>query len=295
MDKVRAATGFKGSRAEFYTYLRGDPRFAPASAEAMHQAFIDIEAKILAAVPRDFSRVPKSKIEINPVPEYKQKTEAAGSYLPGAPDGSRPGVFYYNAYDLASRYTWGYETLFLHEGIPGHHFQLSLAQENTALPAFQRFGGNTAYVEGWALYAESLGPELGMFTDPYQLFGHLNDEILRAMRLVVDTGIHAQGWTRDAAIGYMLENSAMSRTDAAAEVDRYIANPGQALAYKVGQLTIQRLRGSAQQQLGASFNVREFHAQVLNAGALPMAVLEKKINDWLAAKKSGAPRAQAPP
>jgi uncharacterized protein (DUF885 family) len=280
MEKVRAATGFKGSRAEFYSYLRGDPRFAPASAEAMHQAFVDIEARILAAVPKDFSLVPKSTIEIKPVPAYKEKTDAAGS---------RPGIFYYNAYDLASRYTWGYETLFLHEGIPGHHFQISLAQENTALPAFQRFGGNTAYVEGWALYAESLGAELGMYTDPYQLFGHLNDEILRAMRLVVDTGIHAQGWTREAAIAYMLDNSAMSRTDATAEVERYIANPGQALAYKVGQLTIQRLRNAAQEQLGASFDVREFHAQVLDAGALPMAVLEKKIDDWIAAKKSGAP------
>jgi uncharacterized protein (DUF885 family) len=290
MEKVRTATGFNGSRAEFYTYLRSDPKFAPASAEAMHQAFVGIEGRILAAVPKDFSLVPKSTIEIKPVPEYREKTDSAGSYMEGAPDGSRPGIFFYNAYDLASRYTWGYETLFLHEGVPGHHFQISLAQENTALPAFQRFGGNTAYVEGWALYAESLGAELGMYTDPYQLFGHLNDEILRAMRLVVDTGIHAQGWTREAAITYMLDNSAMSRTDATAEVERYIANPGQALAYKVGQLTIQRLRNSAQEQLGLSFDVRQFHAQVLDAGALPMAVLEKKINDWIALKKSGALR-----
>lgn len=290
MEKVRTATGFTGSRAEFYSYLRSDPKFAPASAEAMRQAFVDIEGRILAAVPKDFSLVPKSAIEIKPVPEYREKTDSAGSYMEGAPDGSRPGVFFYNAYDLASRYTWGYETLFLHEGVPGHHFQISLAQENTALPAFQRFGGNTAYVEGWALYAESLGAELGMYTDPYQLFGHLNDEILRAMRLVVDTGIHAQGWTREAAITYMLDNSAMSRTDATAEVERYIANPGQALAYKIGQLTIQRLRNAAQEQLGPSFDVRQFHAQVLDAGALPMAVLEKKINDWIALKKSGAQR-----
>jgi uncharacterized protein (DUF885 family) len=290
MDKVRSTTGFKGSRAEFYAYLRSDPKFAPASGEAMHQAFLDIEARILAAVPKDFSLVPKSKLEIKPTPPYREKTDAAGSYIQGAPDGSRPGIFYYNAYDLASRYTWGYETLFLHEGIPGHHFQISLAQENTALPAFQRFGGNTAYVEGWALYAESLGSELGMYKDPYQLFGHLNDELLRAMRLTVDTGIHAQGWTRDAAIAYMLDNSAMSRTEATAEVERYIANPGQALAYKVGQLTIQRLRNSAQEQLGASFDVRQFHAQVLDSGALPMAVLEKKLNDWVALKKSGGAR-----
>ncbi len=290
MDKVRTATGFKGSRDEFAAFLRSDPRFAPKSAEDMHQAFVDIEAKILAAVPKDFSLVPKSQLEIRPVPAYKEKTEAAGSYEEGAPDGSRPGVFYYDTYDLPARYTWGFETLFLHEGIPGHHFQISLAQENTQLPAFQRFGGNTAYVEGWALYAESLGAELGMYTDPYQLFGHLNDEILRAMRLVVDTGIHAQGWSRDAAIAYMLENSAMGRTDATAEVERYIADPGQALAYKVGQLTIRRLRSGAEVDLGKSFDVREFHAQVLDSGALPMAVLEQKIHDWVAGKKPGAPR-----
>ena len=289
MDQVRTATGFKGSRDEFAAFLRSDARFAPKSADEMHQAFVDIEAKVLAAVPRDFSLVPKSKLEIRPVPAYKEKTEAAGSYEQGAPDGSRPGVFYYDTYDLPSRFNWGFETLFLHEGIPGHHFQISLAQENTQLPAFQRFGGNTAYVEGWALYAESLGAELGMYTDPYQLFGHLNDEILRAMRLVVDTGIHAQGWSRDAAIAYMLQNSAMGRTDATAEVERYIADPAQALAYKVGQLTIRRLRTSAEFDLGKNFDVRDFHAQVLDSGALPMAVLEQKIHAWVASKKAGAP------
>jgi uncharacterized protein (DUF885 family) len=226
-------------------------------------------------------------LEIRPVPAYKEKTEAGGSYLPGTPDGARPGVFYYNSYDLPSRYTWEFETLFLHEGIPGHHFQLSLAQENASLPAFQRFGGNTAYVEGWALYSESLGIELGMFTDPYQMYGHLDDEILRAMRLVVDTGIHAQGWGRDQAIAYMLDNSALSRVDATSEVERYIANPSQALAYKIGQLTIRRLRTKAEQALGANFDVRAFHAQVLMSGALPMAVLEKKIDDWIAAVEAG--------
>ena len=202
-----------------------------------------------------------------------------------APHGSRPGIFFYNAYDLPSRYTWGYETLFLHEGRPGHHFQISLAQENTGLPAFQRFGGNTAYVEGWALYSESLGYELGFYTDPYQNYGHLNDEILRAMRLVVDTGIHSMGWTRDQSIKYMLDNSAMSPTDATAEVERYIAIPSQAVAYKVGSLTIQRLRDEAKAQLGPKFDIRQFHAQVLNSGALPLQILEQKIHDWIAAKK----------
>jgi uncharacterized protein (DUF885 family) len=177
------------------------------------------------------------------------------------------------------------ETLYLHEAVPGHHFQIALAQENAELPAFMRFGGVTAYSEGWGLYAESLWDELGMETDPYQRFGGLDDEMLRAMRLVVDTGIHAKGWTRDQAIAYMLANSGMGRTDATAEVERYIAIPGQALAYKVGALTIQRLKKKAMDELGPRFDPREFHAQVLMTGALPMAVLEKKIDDWIAATK----------
>lgn len=285
MDQVRTTVGFKGDAKAFATFMRTDPRFAPASREAMRDAFVTIDKKILAAIPRDFALVPQLPLEIRAVPAYKEKTEAAGSYMPGTPDGSRAGVFYYDAYDLPTRFTWGFETLFLHEGIPGHHYQISLAQENTTLPAFQRFGGNTAYVEGWALYAESLGTELGLFTDPYQLYGHLNDEILRAMRLVVDTGIHDLKWSRDAAIAYMLDNSAMGRTDATAEVERYIAIPSQALAYKVGQLTIQRQRTKAEKQLGPKFDIRAFHAQVLNSGALPMAVLETKVDDWISATR----------
>ena len=177
-------------------------------------------------------------------------------------------------------------TLFLHEGEPGHHFQISLAQENDKLPAFMRFGGNTAYVEGWALYAETLGYPMGLYADPYARFGTLNDEMLRAMRLVVDTGIHNLGWTREQAIDYMLSHSGMSKTDATAEVERYIAIPGQALAYKIGALTIQRLKAKAMKELGPKFDPREFHAQVLMTGALPMEVLEKKIDTWIAAKKA---------
>jgi uncharacterized protein (DUF885 family) len=281
MEKVKNTVAFKGTLKEFANFLRTDPRFAPTSADAMRDAFLAIDQRVLAAIPREFKKVPKSSLEIRAIPAYKEKTEAAAYYTGGTPDGSRPGVFSYNTYDLKARFTWGFETLFLHEGIPGHHFQISLAEENTSLPAFQRFGGNTAFAEGWALYSESLGTELGMFTDPYQLFGHLDDEILRAMRLVVDTGIHNEGWTRDAAIAYMLDNSAMSPTEAASEVERYIANPGQALAYKVGELTIRRLRNKAQVKLGAKFDLRDFHAQVLMSGALPMAVLEKKISNWI--------------
>ncbi len=176
-------------------------------------------------------------------------------------------------------------TLYLHEGSPGHHFQISLAQENDALPPFMRFGGNTAYVEGWALYSETLGYDMGFYKDPVQRFGTLSDEMLRAMRLVVDTGLHSKNWTRDQSIQYMMSHSDMGKTDATAEVERYIAIPSQALAYKLGALTIQRLRKKAQEQLGDRFDIREFHAQVLMTGALPLPVLEKKIDRWIASKK----------
>lgn len=285
METVKAQTGFKGSLAEFFIFMRTDKKFQPTSRDAMRDEFMAIDKRVLATVGRDFSTIPKSPLEVRPEPAYKEKTSAGGEYSSGTPDGSRPGIFYYNAYDLPSRTTWGYETLFLHEGIPGHHFQISLAQENTSLPAFQRFGGNTAFVEGWALYAESLGKELGMLSDPYQYYGRLNDEILRAMRLVVDTGIHSKGWGRDKAIKYMLDNSALGVTDSTAEVERYIAIPSQALAYKVGQLTIRRLRTKAEAALGPKFDIRGFHAQVLMSGALPMAVLETKIDNWIEAEK----------
>ena len=287
MTKVKNQVGFKGSLAQFFVFMRTSPKFRPASAKAVKDEFFAIEKRVNVRIPELFSTVPKSPLDIRPVPSYKEKTDAAGSYQQGTPDGSRPGVFFYNTYDLPSRSTFGAETLFLHEGIPGHHFQISLSQEKESLPPFQRYGGNTAYVEGWALYAESLGTELGMFTDPYQMYGHLDDEMLRAMRLVVDTGLHSKGWSRDQSIKYMLDNSAMGKTDATAEVERYIAIPSQALAYKVGQLTIRRLRTKAEAELGPRFDVRGFHEQVLMSGALPMAVLESKIDAWIAAKKAG--------
>ena len=283
METQKQAVGFKGTLAAFFTVLRTDPRFQPKSAEELKQGYYAIEKRVYARIPEQFSLTPKNVLEIRAVPAFKEKTEAGGSYQGGTPDGSRRGIFYYNTYDLPSRYTWEMETLFLHEGVPGHHFQISLAQENTALPAFMRFGGNTAYVEGWALYSESLWKDLGMETDPYQRMGGLNDEMLRAMRLVVDSGIHAKGWSRDRAIDYMLANSPMARTDATAEVERYIAIPGQALAYKIGQLTIARTKAKAKAALGARFDPRDFHAQVLDTGSLPMPVLEKKIDAWIAA------------
>jgi uncharacterized protein (DUF885 family) len=285
MEAVKARTGFKGTLAQFFDYLRTDPRFAASSKESLREGYEAIARKVDARIGEQFSTIPRSPLEIRAVEPFREKTEAGGSYQQGTPDGSRPGIFYYNAYDLPSRRVWGMETLYLHEGRPGHHFQISLAQENEALPAFMRFGGNTAFVEGWALYAETLWDELGLETDPYQRFGGLNDEMLRAMRLVVDTGIHSKGWSREQAIDYMLANSGMSRTEVVAEVERYIAIPGQALAYKVGALTIQRLRAKAQAALGKRFDPRAFHAQVLMTGSLPMAVLEKKIDDWIKATK----------
>ncbi|MES2288966.1 MAG: DUF885 domain-containing protein [Pseudomonadota bacterium] len=283
MEDIKTKTGFKGTLPEFFEYIRTDPKFKFASREAMREEFLTIGKKVDLRVREQFSTIPKSPLEIRPVPEYREKTDAGGSYQQGTPDGSRPGVFFYNAYDLPSRSLPESETLYLHEAVPGHHFQISLAQENTALPSFMRFGGNTAFAEGWGLYAETLWPELGMETDPYQRFGGLNDEMLRAMRLVVDSGIHAKGWTRDQSIDYMLKNSGMSRTDATAEVERYIAIPGQALAYKIGQLTISRLKAKAQAALAAKFDPRKFHAQVLMTGALPMTVLEAKIDAWIKA------------
>jgi uncharacterized protein (DUF885 family) len=285
MEGIRTQVGFKGTLAQFFEHLRTDPKFKPASREALRDGFYAIGRRVDAHIREQFSTIPKSPLEIREVEPFREKTAAGGSYQGGTPDGSRPGIFYYNAYDLPSRRVWGMETLYLHEGSPGHHFQISLAQENEALPAFMRFGGNTAYVEGWALYAETLWDELGMETDPYQRFGGLNDEMLRAMRLVVDSGLHAKGWGRDQAIDYMLANSGMSRTEATAEVERYIAIPSQALAYKIGALTILRLKAKAQRELGARFDPREFHAQILMTGSLPMAVLEKKIDDWIASTK----------
>jgi uncharacterized protein (DUF885 family) len=285
METIKKEVGFTGTLPEFFEHLRTDPKFKPKSREDLTQGYYDIGKKVDAVIGDQFKYLPKAPLEIRPYEEYREKFEAGGSYQSGTPDGSRPGIFYFNAYDLPSRTTPGMTTLYLHEGAPGHHFQISIAQENETLPAFMRFGGNTAYVEGWALYSETLGFDMGLYGDPYQRFGTLSDEMLRAMRLVVDTGLHSKGWTREQAIEYMLANSDMGKTDATAEVERYIAIPSQALAYKLGALTIQRLKAKAKTALGDKFDVREFHNQVLNTGALPLTVLEKKIDDWIAATR----------
>ncbi len=286
MEAVKTQVGFKGTLAQFFEHLRTAPQFKPKSREALTQGYYDIGKIVDTKIGAFFSTLPKAPLKIQPYEEFREKYEAGGSYQNGTPDGSRPGIFYFNAYDLPSRTTPGMTTLYLHEGAPGHHFQISLAQENEALPPFMRFGGNTAYVEGWALYSETLGFDMKLFDDPYQRFGTYSDEMLRAMRLVVDTGLHSKGWTREQAIKYMMENSDMGKTDATAEVERYIAIPTQALAYKIGALKIQELRKRAEAALGPKFDIREFHAQILMTGALPLKVLDTKINDWIASVKA---------
>ena len=282
MEAVKTQVGFQGTLQQFFEHIRTDPKFKPSSREALQQGYVAIGKRLDATLPTMFSTIPKTPLEVRPVPALTEKGAARGSYQGGTLDGSRPGVFYFNAYDLPSRTTPGMETLYLHEGAPGHHFQISLAQENEALPSFMRFGGNTAYVEGWGLYAETLGRELGVYNDPYQYFGFLDSQLFRAIRLVVDTGIHSKGWTRDQTIQYILDNSSRGRSNATAETERYIAIPGQALAYKIGQLKISELRSRSEKALGSRFNIRDFHEQVLNTGALPLAVLERKIDDWIA-------------
>ena len=285
LEAIKAEVGFDGTLNEFFDYVRTDEQFKPESREALTQTYYDIGEEVDAKIGEYFSLLPKTPLEIKPYDPAIEQFSAGGSYQSGAPDGSRPGTFYFNAYDLPSRLTTGNVTLYLHEGAPGHHFQISLAQENEDLPAFMRFGGNTAYVEGWALYSETLGYEMGFFEDPWNRYGTLQDEQLRAMRLVVDTGLHSKGWTREQAIDFMLENSGMTRTEVVAEVERYIAIPSQALAYKVGALKIQELRREAEQALGDDFDIKAFHAQVLGTGALPLPVLEAKIDRWVASQQ----------
>ncbi len=283
MRKVMKEVGFSGDLKAFFEHIKTAPEFKPESREALTQGYYAIGKRVDAMLPKLFRTIPKTALEIRPYPPFLEKDSAGGSYQPGTPDGSRPGIFYFNAYDLPSRTTPGMETLYLHEGAPGHHFQIALAIENSKLPSFQRFGGNTAFAEGWGLYAESLGKELGMFTDPYQYYGRLDDEMLRAMRLVVDTGLHSKGWSRQQAIDYMTANSSQGDTDVVNEVDRYVAMPGQALAYKVGDIRIQQARKRAEKALGKDFDIRGFHEQVLMSGALPLEVLDAKIDRWIAA------------
>lgn len=281
MLDIKEKTGFEGTLQEFFSYMKTDSRFKYKSVPEMLAAYRGLKDELQARIPKLFSLTPKADLVIKPMESFRAVSAAAAEYMQPAPDGTRPGVFYLNTYDLPSRLTWNRESLFLHEAIPGHHYQISIAQEQDQLPSFRRFDGPTAYIEGWALYAETLGSELGLYTDPYQRMGALSNQIWRADRLVVDTGMHALGWTREQAIAWMKSNMPITETDAVAEVERYIAIPGQALAYKIGQMKFTELRHRAEQRLGGRFDIHQFHTQILKDGAMPLDVLENKINRWI--------------
>jgi uncharacterized protein (DUF885 family) len=282
MRKVMDQVGFKGSLPEFFVYLKTDPRFYFDSALPLIQGYVEIKAAVNPQLPRLFDVLPKADYEVRAVEPFREKSASGGQYQAASEDGSRPGIFYANTYDLKSRPKWAMESLSLHEGNPGHHLQISIQREQQALPKFRRFGGYTAYSEGWGLYAESLGKPLGMYQDPYSYFGMLEGELWRSVRLVVDTGLHSMGWTRQQVLDYMAANSAAGEAQRVSEAERYMAIPGQALAYKIGQLEIQGLRDKAERELGPKFDVRKFHTAVLIHGALPMNELRAEIDRWIA-------------
>ena len=286
MEVVRKQVGFRGSLPAFFSYLGSNPRFMPyRSPEDVLNAFRTIQARITPNLGKLFGRSPKSPFEIRQTEAFRAAS-ASAEYNRGTPDGARPGIFYVPILD-ASRFnvTSGMESLFAHEAIPGHHYQLSLQQENTGLPKFRRFASYPAFSEGWALYCESLGPELGLYTDPYQRIGALGDEMHRALRLVVDVGLHTKNMSREQAIDYMMANEPIAEPAATAEVERYLALPGQALAYKTGQLKIRELRTRYEKQLGVKFDLRAFHDEILAGGSMPLAILERRMDAWAARQR----------
>lgn len=281
MEKVKNEVGFKGTLIEFFDYVRNKPELKPfKNPEEVIANFERIYSVIKPNVDKLFSLQPKTKFEIRRTEAFREKT-ASAEYMQGTADGSRPGIFYVPIPDVKEYNVYGDEDLFLHEAIPGHHFQISLQQENAALPDFRKFNWFGAYGEGWALYTESLGKELGLYQDPYQYFGMLGNEMHRAVRLVVDTGLHSKGWTREQAIKYSMQNEAESEAGITVEIERYMAIPGQALSYKIGQLKILELRKRAQDKMGAKFDIKKFHEKVLESGVMPLALLEKKIDSWI--------------
>lgn len=284
--KVMETLRFNGEMNVFFDYANTDSHFEFSTEDALLAYYNGLAARVEAGVPKLFATQPKAGFEIRPVEAFRAQAQAAGSYQRPSADGSRPGIFYVNTYDLPSRKTWSGESLFLHEAIPGHHFQIAIQQELENVPAFRRFGRFTAFSEGWGLYAESLGRELGVYADPWQYFGRLQAELFRAVRLVVDTGLHSKGWTREQAIRYMIDNAGENETQATAEAERNIAIPGQALAYKIGELKILALREAAEKALGSRFDIRAFHAEVLKDGAVPLDVLDEKINRWISVERS---------
>jgi uncharacterized protein (DUF885 family) len=285
MERVKEQTGFKGTLTEFFQYLRTDPKFFYTDKDELLRAYRDIAKRIDPQLMKLFKTLPRSTYGVIPVPTYAQESQTTAYYNPGSPESGRPGYFCANTYALNTRPKWEMEPLTLHESVPGHHLQISLAQEMGALPEFRRWGGYTAFVEGWALYAESLGDEIGLYADPYAKFGQLTYEMWRAVRLVVDTGMHEFGWSREKAIEFFKANSSKPEHDIIVEIDRYIVWPGQALAYKLGELKIKELRAYATKELGPKFDIRLFHDEVLRNGAVPLSVLDEQVRAWVAEQK----------
>jgi uncharacterized protein (DUF885 family) len=285
MEKVKQQVGFEGELKAFFNDIRTNKALMPYSTpEEVIANFNAIHDKMKPQLTKLFSNKPKASFIVKQTEKFREAS-ASAQYNPGSSDGTRPGVFYVPIIDASTYNVFSDEALFLHEAIPGHHYQISLAQENEELPNFRKILWYSAYGEGWALYTENLGKELGLYTDPYQYFGMLGMEMHRAIRLVVDTGIHAKGWSREKAILYSLDNEAESEASITSEIERYMANPGQALSYKIGQLKIRELRAKAEQELGDAFDIREFHNQVLETGCIPLALLEDKINAWVVESK----------
>ena len=281
MEKVKQQVGFSGTLEEFITFVKADPKAMPYKTnKEVINAFNGILAKINPKLKTMFGVTPKTKFEIRQTEKFREAT-ASAEYFPGTSDGKKPGIFYIPLPDPSKfNVTSGMESLFLHEAIPGHHYQVSLQQENTSLPKFMRFGWFGAYGEGWAHYCETLGPEFGLYTDPYQKMGYLSDQMLRAVRLVVDTGLHTGTMNREEAIKYFLSNISYDEAAATAEVERYMALPGQALGYKIGALRIRELRDKYQKELGSKFSLAKFHDEILNQGCLPLDVLDRKMENW---------------
>ena len=283
MEAVKKQVGFKGDLKAFFTEVRNKKELMPfKNPQEVIDNFNAIHKRMMPKVNALFSKQPKTPFEVRRTEAFREAS-ASAEYNPGSLDGTRPGIFYVPIPDVLSYNTYSDEDLFLHEAIPGHHFQISLTQENENLPQFRKTLWYSAYGEGWALYTESLGKELGLYTDPYQYFGMLGAEMHRAVRLVVDTGLHSKGWSREKAIQYSLDNEAESEASITAEIERYMANPGQALSYKIGQLKIMELRAKAEANLGKDFDIKVFHEKVLEVGCVPLALLEEKIMNWISA------------
>ncbi len=290
MDAVAKQTGFKGDLKAFFAFIRDDPRFKYENSEAGKEAYLNdaraVIAEVMGKAPRYFSVQPKAPLEVRAVEKWREATASTAFYNRPAPDGSRPGIYYVNLADMSQVQKVQNSGISVHEGAPGHHFQIARAQELTGLPKFRKLGGYSAYTEGWGLYTERLADEMGIYKDPYQRFGMLSLQMWRAIRLVVDTGMHSKRWTREQAQQYFRDNSSLSEIDLKREVDRYMNNPGQATSYMVGQLKIAELRERAKKALGPKFDIREFHEAVLANGMMPLEVLEQVVDGYIAAKKA---------